>query len=127
MSGQTYVFLSAGDVIQEGDEIFNYMGHWATIKESIGNKAKSADVGFIRRAVDLPMQTLTDTVCTQLRQVGDAAMTTNALTKREWFAGMALNGLTECCWTRDKEDQEEIAKRAFGIADAMIKAGKETE
>lgn len=49
------------------------------------------------------------------------------LTKREWFAGMALSGATVHAYNQTENDQAILAKIAFGIADAMIKTGKETE
>jgi hypothetical protein len=70
---------------------------------------------------------ITETVCATLRQVGDIAISQGGLTKREWFAGMALSGATVHAYNQTENDQAILAKIAFGIADAMIKAGKETE
>lgn len=47
------------------------------------------------------------------------------LSKREWFAGMALQGI--CSHPETRATEEAIAKSSFEIADAMIKQGKETE
>ena len=41
------------------------------------------------------------------------------LTPRDWFAGMALLGLGGIF---DKDEYDEIASAAYGIADAMIEA-----
>ena len=79
------------------------------------------------REVKTKNKTATDTVCAQLRQVCDVAMSTGGLTKREWFAGMALSGITVHSYNQTDTDQKLLAKIAFGIADAMIKEGKETE
>ena len=48
----------------------------------------------------------------------------SGLTKREWFAGMALSGITVHSYNQTDTDQKLLAKIAFGIADAMIKAGE---
>jgi hypothetical protein len=40
---------------------------------------------------------------------------------------MALSGATVHAYNQTENDQAILAKIAFGIADAMIKAGKETE
>lgn len=45
-----------------------------------------------------------------------------ALTKREWFAGMALQGLLAHA---SGEDPHKSPALAFVLADAMIEAGKE--
>ena len=42
------------------------------------------------------------------------------LTKREWFAGMALVGLSAAC-----RDYEAAAVRCYRFADAMLEAGKQ--
>jgi hypothetical protein len=68
-----------------------------------------------------------ETVCAQLRQVGDVAISQIGLTKREWFAGMALQGLLSNHTPDSQNDKEYFARESFLIADAMIKAGKETE
>ncbi len=41
------------------------------------------------------------------------------LTKREWFAGMTLQGMD----TEEYPAYEDIAKTAYRIADAMLKEG----
>lgn len=48
------------------------------------------------------------------------------MTLREWFAGMALQVMTKNISLDDFErlKPEELAKGAFVIADAMIRAGK---
>lgn len=48
------------------------------------------------------------------------------LTKREWFAGMALQVMTKDISLDDFERlrPQELAEGAFNIADAMIRAGK---
>lgn len=46
------------------------------------------------------------------------------LTKREWFAGMAMQ--VAHASTRGPTPASEVARVAFAIADAMIEAGKET-
>lgn len=48
------------------------------------------------------------------------------LSKREWFAGMALQVMTKNISLDDFErlKPEELAKGAFVIADSMIRAGK---
>ena len=55
----------------------------------------------------------------------DAAMFPG-ITKREWYAGMALQVMTKNISLDDFErlKPEELAKGAFVIADAMIRAGK---
>ena len=55
----------------------------------------------------------------------DAAMFPG-ITKREWYAGMALQVMTKNISLDDFErlKPEELAKGAFVIADAMISAGK---
>ena len=48
------------------------------------------------------------------------------LTKREWFAGMALQVMTKNISLDDFERlrPQELAEGAFNIADAIIRAGK---
>ena len=48
------------------------------------------------------------------------------LTKREWYAGMALQVMTKNISLYDFESlrPQELAEGAFNIADAMIRAGK---
>jgi len=53
----------------------------------------------------------------------------SGLTKREWFAGMALQGMVAYCGINELgghlEADTNIGRKAFIIADAMIKAGGE--
>ena len=48
------------------------------------------------------------------------------LSKREWFAGMALQGLTSFCASNYSAGacNSAIVDRAFLLADLMIRAGK---
>lgn len=39
------------------------------------------------------------------------------LTKREWFAGMAMQGMIHCGY----KDEDGLGKHSFKIADAMLK------
>jgi hypothetical protein len=56
----------------------------------------------------------------QLKKSGDIAIQEGGLTKREWFAGMALQGLV----SRDvSSPAEEWASVSFKLADAMLKEG----
>lgn len=47
----------------------------------------------------------------------------NGLTKREWFAGMALQGILFADW-KDRASEQDLGKWAFEIADNMIKESK---
>jgi hypothetical protein len=49
----------------------------------------------------------------------------DGLTKREWFAGMALQGWLASWHDKPVEDYEHIAEASFAIADAMLAASKE--
>lgn len=49
------------------------------------------------------------------------------MTKREWFAGMAMQGLVISCIADVKSDESaptDISKAAFNLADAMLAAAK---
>ena len=51
----------------------------------------------------------------------------NGLSKREWFAGMALQGAAQYVNQHDEHHAEslaDIARESYLIADAMIAAGK---
>ena len=45
------------------------------------------------------------------------------LTKREWFAGMALQGLCVNGYYMSTEDRLNLAMSAYQLADAMLKEG----
>lgn len=47
----------------------------------------------------------------------------DGLTKREWFAGMALQGILFADW-KDRASEQDLGKWAFEIADNMIKESK---
>jgi hypothetical protein len=47
----------------------------------------------------------------------------SGLTKREWFAGMALQGLCVNGYYMSTEDRLNIAMSAYQLADAMLKEG----
>ena len=48
-----------------------------------------------------------------------------SLTKREYFAGIAMQGLNAAEWGSE-QTEEQIAKNAVGAADALIKQLNET-
>ena len=61
---------------------------------------------------------------------GQIGPTEYGLTKREWFAGMALQGMMESDENVDPEFigthgkwADVVAKRAYGYADAMLREG----
>lgn len=47
------------------------------------------------------------------------------LTKREWFAGMALQVIHSDGGRYGPEGMKQVAEYAYAMADAMIEAGKE--
>lgn len=54
---------------------------------------------------------------------GDSQLTTEyGLTKREWFAGMALTSLANAVYHTAADDQRDhVARKAWSMADAMIR------
>lgn len=57
----------------------------------------------------------------------DGVYTASGLTKREWFAGMALQGMIASCVDASEfPDRDVIAKIAYEYADAMLRATGET-
>lgn len=119
MTNQMYVFLEEGDINKEGDEYYSFLtNEWKA--ETVINNVPFNGRGLYRRPISQP--TAPDTVCAQLRQVGDVAMTTGGLTKREWFAGMALSGLL----ARQGGDYLDIAFVACRYSEEITKLlGKE--
>ncbi len=53
---------------------------------------------------------------------GESPAYFEGMTLRDWFAGQALAKSTRGIWDSHKYD--DVAKRAYGIADAMISARK---
>ncbi|KEA07161.1 hypothetical protein [Rhizobium rhizogenes] len=53
---------------------------------------------------------------------GESPAYFEGMTLRDWFAGQALAESTRGIWDSHKYD--DVAKRAYGIADAMISARK---
>lgn len=51
---------------------------------------------------------------------GDEHSIRGGLTKREWFAGMALCGLLASSWRESKSTERDYAETALIIADAML-------
>ena len=59
------------------------------------------------------------------KQTGERIMTiTDGMTLRDWFAGMALQGILACS-TKFSIGVEEHARYAYRCADAMIKVREE--
>jgi hypothetical protein len=45
------------------------------------------------------------------------------MTLRDWFAGQAMQGYLSASWYTDKDKQQELVKRSYEVADAMLEAG----
>jgi hypothetical protein len=56
-------------------------------------------------------------------ELGNDARTEVGLTKREWFAGLAMQGMLQTDYSDG--DEKPIAKLAFQVADAMLSEGKD--
>ena len=56
----------------------------------------------------------------QMKQVGNVAIAEGGLTKREWFAGMALQGMFS---VNGGWDAQQMSSFAYEYADAMLKEG----
>jgi hypothetical protein len=57
----------------------------------------------------------------QARKVGEIAQSYGGLTKREWFAGMAMIGIR---MSHPDMDDDECARLSFVDAEAMIAEGE---
>ena len=77
-----------------------------------GGNAFPAQVGFYSAPLD-------HINCDCVKRIGERSLP--GLTKREWYAGMALQGMLS---GDPNMSLEESTKWAYDHADAMIKAGK---
>ena len=50
----------------------------------------------------------------------------DGLTKREYFAAMAMQGMASS-WHNNDQDRQEVAKRSVKLADALITALNQTK
>lgn len=79
-----------------------------------GGNAFPAQVGFY----SVPLDHIN---CDCVKRIGERILP--GMTKREWYAGMALQGYRSWCGT-NVYSPESIAEWAYKDADAMLRAGK---